>query len=384
MLFVNSNEKNQIISELPENIKLSYENIVHNKVLNPDFISIIPQGKKCLVWFTLKKDKQICYLLFMEPKGKHLKLPKTISNICVIENLSFDFSLSYSTILYGTLFHYKTQPFFTVEDILFNQGINLIKEGWINKLNLIKRIFNKKIYQSSNSLFKYGNSLYFGLPILVTKFEHVRKQIESLPYKLYCVLYIKNEKVYKMNIQNINFDLDINLDSNLEKEDLKIDLKLKSEFFYTPSNQIKEPIKNYFDNKQKPIKKEIIFNIRPDIQNDIYHLFCLDDKDNEYYVDVAYIPDYKTSVYMNSLFRKIKENDNLDYLEESDDEEEFENGKEDRFVNLDKELLMYCKYHYKFKKWVPQKKVINNNSLKPIYYNDVISFFSENRKAKLK
>jgi hypothetical protein len=384
MLFVNSNEKNQIISELPENIKLSYENIVHNKVLNPDFISIIPQGKKCLVWFTLKKDKQICYLLFMEPKGKHLKLPKTISNICVIENLSFDFSLSYSTILYGTLFHYKTQPFFTVEDILFNQGINLIKEGWINKLNLIKRIFNKKIYQSSNSLFKYGNSLYFGLPILVTKFEHVRKQIESLPYKLYCVLYIKNEKVYKMNIQNINFDLDINLDSNLEKEDLKIDLKLKSEFFYTPSNQIKEPIKNYFDNKQKPIKKEIIFNIRPDIQNDIYHLFCLDDKDNEYYVDIAYIPDYKTSVYMNSLFRKIKENDNLDYLEESDDEEEFENGKEDRFVNLDKELLMYCKYHYKFKKWVPQKKVINNNSLKPIYYNDVISFFSENRKAKLK
>ena len=40
------------------------------------------------------------------------------------------------------------------------------------------------------------------------------------------------------------------------------------------------------------------------------------------YFDIAYIPDYKTSVFMNSLFRNIKENINLDYLEESDDEEE--------------------------------------------------------------
>ena len=34
------------------------------------------------------------------------------------------------------------------------------------------------------------------------------------------------------------------------------------------------------------------------------------------------IPDYKTSVFMNDLFRTIKENKNLDLLEESDDEED--------------------------------------------------------------
>ena len=53
---------------------------------------------------------------------------------------------------------------------------------------------------------------------------------------------------------------------------------------------------------------------------------------------------------MNKLFRKIKENDNLDALEESDDEEEFENEKVDRFVYLDKSYHMVCQYNYKFKK----------------------------------
>lgn len=35
---------------------------------------------------------------------------------------------------------------------------------------------------------------------------------------------------------------------------------------------------------------------------------------------------------MNKLFRKIKENDNLDSIEESDDELEFEDQREDKYV----------------------------------------------------
>ena len=58
---------------------------------------------------------------------------------------------------------------------------------------------------------------------------------------------------------------------------------------------------------------------------------------------------------MNNLFRNIKENINLDTLEESDDEEEFQNNNIDKFVFLDKRINMLCKYSYKFKKWVPYK-----------------------------
>ena len=51
---------------------------------------------------------------------------------------------------------------------------------------------------------------------------------------------------------------------------------------------------------------------------------------------------------MNKLFRNIKENNNLDLLEESDDEDEFENEKDDRFVYLDRVFNMLCSYNYKF------------------------------------
>jgi hypothetical protein len=86
---------------------------------------------------------------------------------------------------------------------------------------------------------------------------------------------------------------------------------------------------------------------------DIYNLYCLDIDDDFEYIGLAHIPDYNTSVMMNKLFRIIKENKNLDALEESDDEEEFEDEDENKFVHLDKVYNMVCEYNYKFKKWIP-------------------------------
>ena len=89
----------------------------------------------------------------------------------------------------------------------------------------------------------------------------------------------------------------------------------------------------------------------------------------EVFYDTAFIPDYKTSVFMNKLFRVIKENANLDALEESDDEEEFENERIDKFVFLEKSYKMQCIFNFKFKKWVPVKlanitdRIINRHQL---------------------
>jgi len=72
---------------------------------------------------------------------------------------------------------------------------------------------------------------------------------------------------------------------------------------------------------------------------------------------------------MNKLFRNIKENNNLDSLEESDDEDEFENEKEDKYVYLDREYNIVCSYNYKFKKWVPIK--LADVSLKTVLQKDL-------------
>jgi len=52
---------------------------------------------------------------------------------------------------------------------------------------------------------------------------------------------------------------------------------------------------------------------------------------------------------MNGIFRKIKENVNLDAIEESDD------VAEDRYVDLTKEVWMEFGFLPKFKKWLPVK-----------------------------
>jgi hypothetical protein len=108
-------------------------------------------------------------------------------------------------------------------------------------------------------------------------------------------------------------------------------------------------------------KKRDVFCVRPDIQNDIYHLF-----QSNRFVDVACIPDYKTSVMMNRVFRRIKENDNLDSLEESDDESEFEDCRVDKYVFLDKSVPMVCEWHPRFKKWMPVS-LEEKNSVDNIY-----------------
>jgi hypothetical protein len=89
-------------------------------------------------------------------------------------------------------------------------------------------------------------------------------------------------------------------------------------------------------------------------------LYVLNENKTEKFYDTAYIPNYNTSVMMNKLFRNIKENDNLDRLEESDDEDEFENDNIDKFVYLEKTYPMKCKYNYKFKKWYPDSLADKN------------------------
>jgi hypothetical protein len=90
MIEVDLIEKDKILSSFPSDIKLSYENIVHKKVLNPSLISVIPQGKKCLIWFTQKEDQQICYLLQFDfnknnkdDKNNKNRFLKNISNIFI-------------------------------------------------------------------------------------------------------------------------------------------------------------------------------------------------------------------------------------------------------------------------------------------------------------
>ena len=87
-----------------------------------------------------------------------------------------------------------------------------------------------------------------------------------------------------------------------------------------------------------------LFTIKANIKSDIYSLY-----DNNIFKGYMTIPDYKTSVYMNNLFRNIPENNNLDYIQESDDEFEENNIRD--IVNLEKSYSAECRFNKKFNTW---------------------------------
>jgi hypothetical protein len=98
------------------------------------------------------------------------------------------------------------------------------------------------------------------------------------------------------------------------------------------------------------------FIVRPNIQNDIYELFVMPTTSRvrvPVFHNFAHIPSYKTSVMMNRLFRNIAENQRLDALEESEDEAAFENNEPDKYVSLNNEYIMVCRFHKRFCRWVP-------------------------------
>ena len=119
--------------------------------------------------------------------------------------------------------------------------------------------------------------------------------------------------------------------------------------FATPlRGSAKPPNSGVAMNRSSKGHERKVFSVTADIQYDIYHL-----SSETKYIGVAYIPNCQTSTFMNSIFRDIKENKNLDAIEESDDESDFQNQREDKYVDLEKKVSMECEFHPKFKQWVP-------------------------------
>jgi len=326
---ISHQEKISILSEFP-NIKLSYENITHNKVSNYDIVLAIPEGKKCFAWFTTYQEKNVC--LIME-----LAENKQITNIKIM-NAVFKSDMVFGTIFYGTMFYYSRNNFFTLEDVFYYKGVDVSRNSWLKKFELFNKIMSDDIKQVSYN----KNFIVFGLPILSNNVDELQNKLTHIKYK------IKTIQFRVFNVSNKSLFVPFANLTCPNVETTKV-LHNKSVVEVVKIPKLEVPVHSYQNYKKR---KEIVFNVKADVQNDIYHLYCKHDTSLENY-NVAFIPNYTTSVMMNKLFRNIKENINLDALEESDDEDEFQNEKEDRFVNLEKTYNMMCSYNYKFKKWTP-------------------------------
>jgi len=289
-------ELSHLLKDFP-NIELSYEKNIHKKVPSSNIYLTIPKGKKYFVWFKNWKKQSLCFLLELD------RYKKNIQNI-FIKNTCFNELLcsGNGTILYGTLFHINSYSFFNIEDIFNYKGENLSYYTQYKKIKVLQTLLSN--YLKPCILNK--SDIAFGLPIIDTNHTNLMKKIQNLPYALYCV---QHRLLHKKG----SF--------------------LNERIVITP-------------------KYEYTFIIKATIYPDIYELYY-NNQDKLIPYKVACIPDYKTSVFMNNIFRNIKENANLDTLEESDDEEEFENISEDKYVDLEKAIKFSCVYLKYYNSWKP-------------------------------
>jgi hypothetical protein len=323
MISISDDEKYNLLKRLPK-IELSYETIPHTKV-SPDYnICIgIPLGVKGYAWFTFQGNKDYCFIMEVNKDKNITKIygfPITFNN-SIFAN---------GTLFYGTIVSYTE---FVIEDIFHYQGIPTKHLMFSERLGFLEKFFQE---YSVNKL------QCFYLP---TMWPIIKNDYYVADYN------IPNDLCF----HHIQYRC-------LNKTAPYFNIFPNKKGFITPSKININVLKQWKNiNIKKPQYNQItVFKIMADISFDIYRLFVYGRSKEEIYYNVAYIPNYNTSVMMNSIFRNIKENANIDYIEESEDEEEFENIDPIKYVDLEKSVFMECRFNHKFKKWVPLR-VVNEN-----------------------
>lgn len=289
--------------------EFSYECIVHKKIVNFDIALAIPKGDRYIAWFA----NETCKL--MKLNGNKIINIQTYHNKSKNKH-SQDCD---GVILYGVVCWISNMRFFTVTDTLYYCGMEWSNVPTDDKIIALEETFLSGIFDG------YSHNIRFVLPHMGLNFFQVIKDTVDipLPYPTEYIMFMYGSKSVYIK-------------------------------YFPPRQSITDTNINGHDpkNKNKNNTKGVrTFLIKADATVDTYLLYDIKSGD---FFDSAYIPDYKTSTWMNSLFRNIKENTNFALLEESDSEEEFEVKHEDGFIkNPGESKEMDCMYNEKFHKWVP-------------------------------
>ena len=344
------NQIENLVQRFPK-LELSYETFAHKKVSsNYDICISVPAGKKQFAWFTFCGAEDVCYLMDINKDQKVVKVVKI--------DIQVPYKLALGTVLYGTMCTIDEKQVFVIEDIYYFRGLPIKQFTFGEKLTYFHTLMTE--YLKSTMFALPYMTLVKGDNALLESLQFYESMVTKTAYATHHVQFRSSETVSpylnhtykKKQEQAMVYEPDVIL---FPRADLN----------YTAQSTL----------------RTAVFRVTADIQNDVYHLFAYDGKTKDYtYVNIAYIGTRPLSVYMNNLFRNIRENKNVDYGEESEDEDTFQNVNPDKYVDLKKEYKMNCVFQNKFKKWVPVSVV--ENSSRCVNINDLL-FCNNNQSANL-
>lgn len=293
--------------------KPSYISTSYTKVSTFDYLTAIPFGKKCFLWITYFEGHPECILILIDNKYRVMKSHRLSHRFAS----SFPTKCTYGTLLYGTYLPTNVKQgtncsFLVVENIFQFGGKSTTYASWNERLSLLSSGLFEQITQSSST-----QELKITMPLIDTSYDALLAKCAQVSYSIIFI--------HAMQLSAIN--------------------KLFS-------TQYKHIITNQPQTKHhQKTSEDQIFILKANVLPDIYSVHIPDTMES---IGFAHVPNYKTSVMLNSHFRVIKENTNLDLLEESDDEEEC-NHRDDPayFLKTDIQLPFVCKFNKRFSTWTP-------------------------------
>jgi len=309
-----------LLSRLPK-IEPSYERADTAAPANYDFRVSISIGKKYYVW--IQYDESGDAVFFMELNKE--KKVSIVNHFSLGEGCTM-LPFSKGTAMYGTMCEHTAsgRNVFLIEDVYYYCGLNVAKETFVRKLPRMAQIVEKM-----GSVFP----IWMRLPHIT---DISRSGVCQKPG------YIEHHAQFRSGDKLAPF-------VNLVKDQAGL---LETVMPIMPVCE--RPL--MCDYSRPQFKEPTVFWVKPAVQFDIYNLFCENKTHKRTYCGVAGIQTYKTSVLLNTVFRKIRANQNLDAIEESDDDEDFEDVRESKWViDMEKEVKMVCEFNAKVRKWIPVK-----------------------------
>lgn len=308
-----SYEKQESIKKrFPKDVELSLDNYLPGKV-QADVYEVLPVGKPAFLWFTFFENSHAAFIVTNTQRGRRFDIVKAC----------FDDELAYGTIMSG-IFTIRSKEngtphsFFCANDIVMYKGVNTRNSSIFQRLETLSRIFSND--QVSN-LGPTDGVLTIRTSVMTSDFTVAQGHLSTLPYPTYGI------RMFNMR-----------------------DNKSIGILPATNSRTISKDIRS-------------VFLVRANSDPDSYSLFGKrSDSDTRYgketanltNVGLALVPSYADSVRMNLLFRNIRENVSLDYIEESDDEDEFQDINPSKYLIDGAEHKMNCYFSKGCNRWVPE------------------------------
>ncbi len=281
--------------------ELSYGLDRHSKVA-PDAFMLAPKGQRVIVAFISRPDGDSCYVCQLNRHQRICSYTRVLA--------CFSRELCAGTLLYGV--RAGSGDRVVVEDVLHWMGKPVTRDSLVRKAALFEDLFNRHLGKPPSSRY-----LQMGLPVWEESMVSARDALPKIGYECRGILAFSTRARGMRPLS------------------------------------VSPPHRPTASHDGVGLIDKAVLVARAREEQDTYSLFAQDASSSLVEIGHAAVHSLATSVFMNSLFRKIKENANLDLLEESDSDDEFECVDADKFVDLEKEVALNCAFEARFGAWVP-------------------------------